>query len=85
MPPKPYGFQRNISFMINHSRVGSIIRVIVDSVEDEIIICRSEFDSPEVDQYVNIHLYIIHKIKPGDFVNVKIVDADDYDLIGELC
>lgn len=78
--------QRNISFMINHSRVGSIIRVIVDSVEDEMIICRSEFDSPEVDQYVNIHLHgYSQNLKPGDFVNVKIVDADDYDLIGELC
>jgi ribosomal protein S12 methylthiotransferase len=77
--------QRNISLMINQSRVGSMLRVMVDSVEEEAIFCRTEYDSPEVDQNVIIHRSgSSQNVNPGEFVNVKIVEADDYDLIGEL-
>lgn len=77
--------QRSISLMINQSRVGSMLRVMIDSMEEEAIFCRTEYDSPEVDQNVIIHRNSSSQnVKPGEFVNVKIVEADDYDLIGEL-
>ena len=42
---------------------------------------RTYRDSPEIDNYVKIK----GKVQPGEFYNVKITDAMEYDLIGEIC
>ncbi|MHC1704612.1 MAG: 30S ribosomal protein S12 methylthiotransferase RimO [Tenuifilaceae bacterium] len=75
--------QRDISLNNNMGKIGNTFKVIVDRFEDNYIICRSEFDSPEVDQEVLV-VKGERKVKTGDFLNVKIVSCEDYDLIGEI-
>lgn len=76
--------QREISLKNNSKRVGKIYKVIVDRFEDEFVVGRTEYDSPEVDQEVLAKFDIKKKIKIGDFINVRIDSCDDYDLIGEV-
>ncbi|NJN41061.1 MAG: 30S ribosomal protein S12 methylthiotransferase RimO [Flammeovirgaceae bacterium] len=72
--------QESISYDLNQKRIGSTLKVLIDRREGESYIGRTEFDSPEVDNEVivktNQHLRI------GDFVNVKITDASEFDLTG---
>ena len=75
--------QKEISLEFNNSRVGSVERVLVDSIVDGTLVCRSEFESPDVDGEILVK-DPSGKLKPGDFANVKITAADEYDLIGEL-
>lgn len=75
--------QREISTAYNFSRVGSETEVMVDSVlSDGSLVCRSEFESPEVDGeiYVKGPFGDVHV---GDFINVRITGAEEYDLIAE--
>lgn len=75
--------QQGISADINQARVDSIYKVIIDRKEGEHWIGRTEYDSPEVDNEVLIP--ITNKgIKQGNFYNIKINKAEDYDLYGEL-
>lgn len=76
--------QQQISLNNNLLKVGKQMRVIVDSVDETFFTARSEFDSPEVDQEVIVNYSGQANVKPGDFVQVKITEAQDYDLIGEL-
>jgi len=76
--------QREISLRNNTDRIGKDYKVIVDRFEDQLIIGRTEFDSPEVDQEVLINYDSKTKIQIGDFVRVRITSCDDYDLIGEI-
>ncbi|MDR2653117.1 MAG: 30S ribosomal protein S12 methylthiotransferase RimO [Prevotellaceae bacterium] len=79
--------QNSISKQLNSERVGKGYRVIVDSVENEYIIARTEYDSPEIDNEVLISVSSIQKDKmpeTGDFINVKITSSEDYDLFGEI-
>lgn len=75
--------QRDISLEYNRSRVGTETRVMVDEILNGSYICRSEFESPEVDGEIIISNSPVD-LKVGQFVNVRIVDADDYDLIAEV-
>ena len=75
--------QREISLDFNSSRVGSVERVLVDSIVDGTLVCRSEFESPDVDGEILVK-DPYGKLKPGDFADVKITAADEYDLVGEL-
>ena len=75
--------QREISLDFNSSRVGSVERVLVDSIVDGTLVCRSEFESPDVDGEILVK-DPSGKLKPGDFADVKITAADEYDLVGEL-
>lgn len=75
-------FQQEISLEKNQEKLGQVLRVIVDKKEAGRYICRTEFDSVEVDNEVIIHTE--RKLKPGDFVMVKINKAYDYDLEGEV-
>jgi len=75
--------QRDISYNNNLGKIGNTFKVIVDRFEDNYIICRSEFDSPEVDQEVLVAKGD-RKVKTGDFLDVKILSCEDYDLIGEI-
>ena len=71
--------QQVISSDLNAEKIGECIRVVIDRVEGEYYIGRSEFDSPEVDPEVLI-LKQNGKLIIGDFYNATIVDADDFDL-----
>jgi ribosomal protein S12 methylthiotransferase len=64
------------------ARVGRKIRVLVDAVEKNTAIARSEADAPEIDGVVRIEKG--GKLKVGDWAEVEIVGADDYDLRGRL-
>lgn len=80
--------QSGISFAFNKSRIGTEVRVIVDDFNDGVFVCRSEFESPEVDGEVLVH-YDAERMKAspeeivGTFINVRITQADEYDLVGE--
>ena len=81
--------QRDISLSFNQSRVGKVERVLVDDYADGVFVCRSQYESPEVDGE------IIVRYDPGNwegkdpssilgkFIDIKVTGADEYDLIGE--
>jgi ribosomal protein S12 methylthiotransferase len=74
--------QQEISYEINQEKVGNTYKVLIDKKEAGRYLARTEFDSVEVDNEVVIHS---KKALPiGDFVNVKITKAFDYDLEGEV-
>jgi len=72
--------QQQISAELNREKIGSTLKVIIDKKQGEFYVGRTEFDSPEVDGEVLITSSI--ELKKGDFVNVKITGAEDYDLFG---
>jgi ribosomal protein S12 methylthiotransferase len=73
--------QQSISLEINQQRIGSILKVMVDRKEDGNYVGRTEFDSPEVDNEVFIHAPTDY-LRIGDFVEVKITEASEFDLTG---
>ena len=81
--------QSEISLNYNQSRVGTEIDVIVDDFVDGVYVCRSEFESPEVDGEILVKhdSAVMGEIDPysliGEFIKVRIVGADEYDLIAE--
>lgn len=74
--------QQEISLEKNQEKVGKTFKVIIDKKEAGRYLGRTEFDSVEVDNEVIIHSTT--KLKVGDFVNVKITKAFDYDIEGEV-
>lgn len=74
--------QEEISAEVQQRKVGQTLRVIIDDEEAEFYVGRTQWDSPEVDPQVLIHKDKTLKI--GEFVNVKIQDALDFDLIGSV-
>jgi ribosomal protein S12 methylthiotransferase len=74
--------QAEVSAAVNQKRIGGTERVVVDRREGEFWVCRSEWDSPEVD--TEILLSTRKKLVAGDFADVKITAADEYDLIAEI-
>ena len=80
--------QSEISLDFNQSRVGSEIKVIVDDFNDGVFVCRSEFESPEVDGEILVKYDSSVDVDPyslvGEFITVKVVGADEYDLIAEI-
>ncbi len=77
--------QRSISSGFNNSRIGSVVRVMVDDCVGDTLVCRSEFESPEVDGEILVKLKDeAQSVRIGDFITVKIVSADDYDLTAEI-
>ena len=75
--------QMEISRAHNEKKVGQEFRVLVDRKEGSHFVARTEFDSPDVDNEVLIPAEDIY-LKIGDFCTVKIVEAHDYDLIGQV-
>ncbi|QIK40067.1 30S ribosomal protein S12 methylthiotransferase RimO [Pontivivens nitratireducens] len=72
---------QRISAQKLEAKVGSIQQVIVDSVDEEGAVCRTRADAPEIDG----NLFIdegFADLKPGDFVNVQVDEASEYDLWG---
>ena len=74
--------QSQISWELNQEKVGKTFRCLIDRKEGNYFVGRTEYDSPDVDNEVLIDAKK-HYVKTGDFVEVKIIDATDYDLYGE--
>ena len=74
--------QQEISYRKNEEKIGKTFKVIIDKKEAGKYLGRTEFDSVEVDNEVIVNSP--SKLNPGDFVNVKITKAYDYDLEGEV-
>lgn len=75
--------QEGISFENNQSRIGKTFKVLFDRKEGGNYIGRTEFDSPEVDNEVLVDAKDTY-IRVGDFANIKIEDATEFDLYGKL-
>jgi ribosomal protein S12 methylthiotransferase len=75
--------QQNISFDINQNKIGNTYKVLVDKMDGDYFIGRTEFDSPEVDNEVLIDA-ILDYATPGTFVNVQVDRAEDFDLYGRI-
>ena len=74
--------QQDIALEINEKMVGKVEKVLVDRLEDDYYIARSQYDSPEVDDEILIHAD--KELKIGDFVDVRITKADFFDCYAEL-
>ena len=74
--------QQEISYELNQQKLGKTFKTIIDKKEAGRYLGRTEFDSVEVDNEVVIHS--TKKLPIGEFVNVKITKAFDYDLEGEV-
>jgi ribosomal protein S12 methylthiotransferase len=75
--------QQEISSEINGEKIGKTYKVLFDRKEGNYFIGRSEADSPEVDNEVLIDASK-HYVRIGDFANVKITKAEEFDLYGEV-
>lgn len=73
--------QQEIAAEINASKIGSVLKVVIDRLEGEYYIGRTEFDSPEVDGEVLIKE---GDLEIGAFYNVEITDSEDFDLYGKV-
>ena len=73
--------QREISLEKNQQLIGTRQRVLIDKKEGEYYVGRTEFDSPEVDNEVLIHVENAY-LRIGEFAEVEITDAEEYDLFG---
>ena len=62
-------------------KVGTTVKVIVDQVDEDTAICRTQADAPEIDGNLFIDKNFSH-LKPGDLLTVKVDEASDYDLWG---
>ena len=75
--------QQGISQELNANKVGNVYEVLVEEqIEDNVYIARTQGDAEEIDSIV----YVKYKnqLNPGDFVNVKINNALEYDLMGDV-
>jgi ribosomal protein S12 methylthiotransferase len=75
--------QQSISYDNCKSKIGTVLKVIVDRVDGDYFVGRTEFDSPEVDGEVYIKSDD-KDLEIGSFYNVTITKADDYDLYGGI-
>ena len=75
--------QEQIALEHNLARVGRTMRVVVDSRQGDYYVARSEYDSPEVDQEILIPTEL-RQLRRGCFYDVRITDAEGYDLYGEV-
>ncbi len=74
--------QQQVSANLNQQKIGQIFKVIVDRKEGDFFIGRTEFDSPEVDG--EVFITSSRELRKGEFVQVNIANAEDYDLYGVL-
>lgn len=75
--------QQGISLEINRGLIGRTLPCIIENYTDDgYVVARSQNDAPEVDGVV--YIKTDEQLVPGDIENVKIIDCDEYDLIGEI-
>jgi ribosomal protein S12 methylthiotransferase len=77
-----HNIQQEISYRKNQEKVGKEFKVILDRLEGEYYIGRTEYDSPEVDN--EVLLPFTRRLNTGEFHQVKITKADFFDLYGEI-
>jgi len=75
--------QSQISWELNQEKIGKEFKVVIDRKEGDYFVGRTEFDSPDVDNEVLIDATKTY-LKTGEFTAVKITDAADFDLYGEV-
>ena len=75
--------QEQISFELNQDKVGKTFKVLIDKKEGGHFVGRTEYDSVEVDNEVLIDASK-HYCRVGDFVHVKINEATEFDLYGDV-
>ena len=75
---------RDVSLSLNQAKVGTITEAIVEGYdEDEFCyVGRTSQDTPEVDG--NAYIYSEYELCAGDIVSIKVIDADEYDITGEV-
>ncbi|MEZ4939376.1 MAG: 30S ribosomal protein S12 methylthiotransferase RimO [Saprospiraceae bacterium] len=75
--------QQDISFQKNQAKIGQVFKTLFDRKEGAYFIGRTEADSPEVDNEVLVEAKSNY-VRIGDFANIRITDAEDFDLFGQL-
>ena len=75
--------QAGISAAFNSSRVGQVVKVLADDWVDGTLVCRSEFESPEVDGEILVRCEDGRSLV-GKFLDVRIVESMDYDLLAKV-
>jgi len=74
--------QSQISWELNQEKMGQTFRCIIDRKEGQYFVGRTEFDSPDVDNEVLVDASK-HYLKVGEYVNLKVTEAADFDLYAE--
>lgn len=74
--------QSQISWDLNQEKIGQTFKCVIDRKEGQYFIGRTEFDSPDVDNEVLVDASKYY-LKTGDFVNLKVTDATEFDLYAE--
>lgn len=75
--------QSQISWELNQAKIGQTFKVVIDRKEGSYFVGRTEFDSPDVDNEVLIDASKTY-LKTGEFTTVKITEAADFDLYGDV-
>ncbi|WNH09600.1 30S ribosomal protein S12 methylthiotransferase RimO [Thalassobellus suaedae] len=75
--------QSQISWELNQQKIGQTFKVVIDRKEGNYFVGRTEFDSPDVDNEVLIDASKTY-LKTGEFATIKIIEAEDFDLYGEV-
>lgn len=75
--------QEGISFEKNQQKIGKTYKVLFDRIEGGYFIGRTEYDSPEVDNEVLVSTKD-NFVRIGDFANIEIIDASEFDLYGQV-
>lgn len=75
--------QSQISWGLNQAKIGQTLRVVIDRIEGQYFVGRTEFDSPDVDNEVLIDASKVY-LKTGEFATVTITEAADFDLYAEV-
>ncbi|WP_179018451.1 30S ribosomal protein S12 methylthiotransferase RimO [Winogradskyella forsetii] len=75
--------QSQISWELNQAKIGQEFKVVIDRKEGNYFVGRTEFDSPDVDNEVLIDATKTY-LKTGEFATIKVIEAEDFDLYGEV-
>lgn len=75
--------QQSISWDHNNTKIGKTLKVLFDRKEGDFFVGRTEYDSPEVDNEVLVDAKT-NFVRIGDFAQVHITDAEEYDLYGKV-
>lgn len=75
--------QQNISAEIQEAKIGQVMQIVIDRIEGDYYVGRTEFDSPEVDPEVLVRTSSA-SLQPGRYYNALITGADDFDLYAEI-
>ena len=76
--------QKEISLQRNEARIGKKIRAVVERIEDGSYIGRTEWDAPEIDNEIFLTPAPRGELRVGQFVDVTVTDASEYDLYGDV-